>query len=1826
MTTPTIDNTYQTNLLFKRFTGVAATKLDNEFSSENFRSVPNIFSKDVMIEDVPSSAPLAIAGPTGLDASANWADSSYNYVTNTFEESTYYNVNDPTDLSNNMTFAEMFPGSNLKFYKRLSLVPVLSGEGGRVWGCFTDYSGTTMYRNKESVLAHTIPFKFDDILNTYVPIVRYNKVIPEGSAGLQNQIKGAGTTTDNFTGGNAPLNGDPLYWIMDAGTGYLQLYASQEELEDVGVEDKKVGGIQDPSFAPIISCYVYNGKLGITDLDVSGQVQVGDISGLGQLTGNLERIVLPDGSANVFDICANDAVRSQYSYTRRNHFIGYPLVPIIDNSNVNHTYDPSHNDDNGVPTTYELDVSGNSYFSGRIVQGDCDSYGILSVAIGKDTKARSLGSFSHGNTSDASGQCSHAEGLLTLAEGAHSHTEGYETKTYGVYSHAEGIRTEAYGVASHSSGLETIISADYATSIGKFNDTSKNVLFVIGDGTTSSARSDAFMVRTNGDGTYIRDNLDVSGNLDIDGNADFEVNVGIGGNLDVSGNLDIDGNADFQANVDIGGNINVIGHGNFNDISASNIEATGSITTTDNITGIAGPKGEITDLSIKRFLRNMDTYPLVASPPAIYLPGTSGKTEYFEVAYVMYDQGGFQSFGENVAAYFVFTNNRKGSVTKQVIHFIAGIYFDKGQNDFNPRPYVKVLSNSFNESETRVSNIVISGATGQGQKINLFLLLGFDSPTNNSMESCELRMYKNGFGIQEDNFMELFPVAPEGPGGWIMGKWSGVPGDPPRPEREDLFSTPSLVYPNPPYIQTYLDLKIDSTPMPNAYSTLIETFTNNVDISKNLTVGEDGTFMGDLTVNGKLISTTHSVGNLAVVDTITARRLQVDLIEPRLGGTGVDVSGSLNVEVNTADNSGVFIKNSFPLASAPGAPQSGAFDQCGFPSIKFQDNSLSGGRPTFKEIVVGGQGPAEFLSAGYPQVATGHDDFNILLGDMNDMQVTGQNAPGALSLFINNTSSGGAGIHARCNNGDNVGTFTMGNNGNTEIISKSDGTNKGFKIGTQSARPDSSWYIGSRNDMFAGKAITLTSTSETGGNFSTGEVRINKDNASGGPPTKVDFIVSTDSEVDALKVDSGNNTVNLNVPLVVSDISSTAGVIDVSAGTLNLPDNTIIKNRQYWSDTEAAIFDLKVDGFEEFNFDTQSCSSNDWISVAWVGPQTTHTDTRQRASATFEFLNNVGSVQQAVTVNVVSLYGTGLSIDVVKNTRFSDGGSNNNRIIKAFRIAYGGTYDGGIFQIQILNQGSASTDINLKITKNYNYYGWVCDLSGSPNPDNNPVAYNGEGVAGFPSGGLIDGQQFPNNFPSVYGVNILDRLQSFGLTDPSGTGNANDGKSTLFYTSDTVFNKVYIANTLDLSENNITNVNSIASTNVSATNVSTDRIYSESLLHNAGNQLQIGDGTITKIVAFRNVFNVYTNLTSRSSADTQLTNSSSIIQGNYLIGYSDTDEKGGLIYRANMGSSSSYFNKLITTTSLGYFSTNFFRTITGVSTIQSREITMTMNVNDGIYKTPFFYTDNLITNPGHNNWFPGSAAYPIWSGDNDMGGDSKVNSMKYMQLPRDQFIRVLSFVFEGYNTKYKFTALGNSPNFNSLPNKYPNATIAYNIVFGFGNSLGFQNNGPFSATGSANFIKCYELTTSGVNPGNTFSEIDLSLNTVYNHNKISFGNQTPHTHNSKPIEKKAIPTGATVSGSGFVHNDLYPMIFIRPVHGTDSPPNQFPGFNAGDPWSNYIPGSQSINPASIEWKLEVPDTSAGGASTPPGVRPDADLYHTCPFGAQFEFEHFIPSS
>ena len=62
-----ITNDAQTRLLFKQFMGVASTELQKRFDSEGYNYVPNIFSKDVMIESIPSTPPVKCSS---LDSSS----------------------------------------------------------------------------------------------------------------------------------------------------------------------------------------------------------------------------------------------------------------------------------------------------------------------------------------------------------------------------------------------------------------------------------------------------------------------------------------------------------------------------------------------------------------------------------------------------------------------------------------------------------------------------------------------------------------------------------------------------------------------------------------------------------------------------------------------------------------------------------------------------------------------------------------------------------------------------------------------------------------------------------------------------------------------------------------------------------------------------------------------------------------------------------------------------------------------------------------------------------------------------------------------------------------------------------------------------------------------------------------------------------------------------------------------------------------------------------------------------------------------------------------------------------------------------------------------------------------------------------------------------------------------------------------------------------------------------------------------------------------------------------------------------------------------------
>ena len=212
-----------------------------------------------------------------------------------------------------------------------------------------------------------MPFKFDDVLSTYLPTIKYNKII----GGV-----GAGTGTANFT--ENYINAAPLYWLVDHGTGYTQMYGTTVDLSNSGVKAiNDASGHQDLEWAPKISIFKYNGKLGVLDLDISGQVQVPQIDA----NTLMQRQVLADGSANILDLCGNDAIRTQYNYVRKHMFVGYPTQPVIVNSMVDHLQDPSFNHPGyGDNFKYVLDVSGATRLGGQ-AGGSVDLCGNLNFGF-----------------------------------------------------------------------------------------------------------------------------------------------------------------------------------------------------------------------------------------------------------------------------------------------------------------------------------------------------------------------------------------------------------------------------------------------------------------------------------------------------------------------------------------------------------------------------------------------------------------------------------------------------------------------------------------------------------------------------------------------------------------------------------------------------------------------------------------------------------------------------------------------------------------------------------------------------------------------------------------------------------------------------------------------------------------------------------------------------------------------------------------------------------------------------------------------------------------------------------------------------------------------------------------------------------------------------------------------------------------------------------------------------------------------------------------------------------------------------------------------------
>lgn len=182
--------------------------------------------------------------------------------------------------------------------------------------------------------------------------------------------------------------------------------------------------------------------------------------------------------------------------------------------------------DNGGTASEAWDFSNRGEASFATGNGTIAS-GTNSTALGLMTEASGTNSAAFGSATTASGDDSTAMGWFTIASGSQSTAKGFSTLASGAYSSATGYGTIASGLYSTAIGLISTASGSYSTAIGAYltapsagefvigsnnlnytlsntnglGDTNWNPtdrLFVIGNGESTSLKSNALTVLKNG--------------------------------------------------------------------------------------------------------------------------------------------------------------------------------------------------------------------------------------------------------------------------------------------------------------------------------------------------------------------------------------------------------------------------------------------------------------------------------------------------------------------------------------------------------------------------------------------------------------------------------------------------------------------------------------------------------------------------------------------------------------------------------------------------------------------------------------------------------------------------------------------------------------------------------------------------------------------------------------------------------------------------------------------------------------------------------------------------------------------------------------------------------------------------------------------------------------------------------------------------------------------------------------------------------------------------------------------------------------------------------
>ena len=184
--------------------------------------------------------------------------------------------------------------------------------------------------------------------------------------------------------------------------------------------------------------------------------------------------------------------------------------------------------------------------------------GNYSTAMGNDTNASGFFSTAMGYNTTASGNDSTAMGKNTTASGNDSTAMGFYTTASEDYSTAMGNGTIASGSRSTAMGSATVASGNYSTAMGRITTASGSVSTAMGYYSTASDFSSLVMGQFNLSGSTVTSSADqfsldntafVIGNgADSDNRSDALV-VKFNGDATLAGNLNINSDARLKSNI-----------------------------------------------------------------------------------------------------------------------------------------------------------------------------------------------------------------------------------------------------------------------------------------------------------------------------------------------------------------------------------------------------------------------------------------------------------------------------------------------------------------------------------------------------------------------------------------------------------------------------------------------------------------------------------------------------------------------------------------------------------------------------------------------------------------------------------------------------------------------------------------------------------------------------------------------------------------------------------------------------------------------------------------------------------------------------------------------------------------------------------------------------------------------------------------------------------------------------------------------------------------------------------------------------------------------------